>query len=144
MRAEETRSEAEKYAAETRAATDSYARETKETAEQEAREAIRAAEAEARRIVEEGTRRREDIEAVIADLLRRRDEVLTDTEELTGKLTRAVSEHRAAPGADELSRPDEDDPLAHEGAPTEPVDAVETAVSDADEAESEQEADLRS
>ena len=37
---------------------------------------------------------------MIADLVRRRDEVLDDTEELSGKLTTAVGEHRPAEGAD--------------------------------------------
>src|SRR5918997_1701817 len=50
-------------------------------AEQEARETVADAEAQARRIVDEGTRRREDVEAVIADLVRRRDDVLADTDE---------------------------------------------------------------
>jgi DivIVA domain-containing protein len=153
--AAETRGEAETYSSETRAAADSYAQETRQEAEQDAsstraraeqdaRETIETAEAQARRIVEEGTQRREDIEAVIADLVRRRDDVLADTEELSAKLTGAVSEHRPEPGADEFQKPDEFDPLAREGA-DEPRGEEETAISDAEpeEAESEQEADLR-
>jgi hypothetical protein len=125
----------------------------KAVAEREAREAVEAAEAQVRRIVEEGMARREDIEAVIADLVRRRDDVLTDTEELSAKLTGAVSEHRPEPGTDEFSKPEEYDPLAREGAelPDEPNEE-DTAIADAetheadaetDEAESEHEADLR-
>jgi DivIVA domain-containing protein len=123
MQAEETRSEAEKYASETRTAADAYAQQTRQTAEQEtadarrkgeqeAREAIERARAQARRIVEEGTQRREDIEAVITDLVRRRDDVLADTAELSGKLNAAVSEHRPEPGSDPFEVPDELDPLA--------------------------------
>lgn len=125
MEAAETRAEVDQYASETRASADSYARRTREEAEQEAmsskaaaeqqaRETIEAAHAQARRIVEEGTQRREDIEAVIADLVRRRDDVLADTEELAGKLTAAVSQHRHEPGADPFRKPEELDPLARD------------------------------
>src|SRR5215204_4738987 len=72
--AEKTRSEADSYASQTRGSSDAYARETRQAAEQDAaatrakadedaRQAIETAEAQARRIVEEGTLRREDIEA---------------------------------------------------------------------------------
>src|SRR5512144_934531 len=125
MEAEETRTEVDNYARETRTSADSYAAQTRQAAAEvlssaeaqadaKAREAIQAAEARARRIVEEGTQRREDIEAVIADLVRRRDDVLTDTEELTAKLSTAVSEHRPEPGTDSFNRPEELDPLARE------------------------------
>ncbi len=175
MQAEETRSEAEKYAAETRASADSYSQQTRQAAEQDAasgrqqaeqdaRETIETAQAQARRIVEEGTQRREDIEAVIADLVRRRNDVLADIEHLSAKLTTAVSEHQPEPGADLFDKPEELDPLAraddlaeHEvtedefaedefddEAETRRVDAPgEIEVEDVDETESEQEADLR-
>src|SRR3954447_15488142 len=125
MQAEETRSEVDTYARETRTSADAYAEQTRTAAEEvlssaqaeadaKAREAIQAAEAQARRIVEEGTQRREDIEAVIADLVRRRNDVLADTEELTSKLTGAVSAHRPEPGSDPFDKPDDLDPLARE------------------------------
>ncbi len=127
MQAEETRTEAEKYAGETRTSADSYSQQTRQTvdeeaaatrqqAEQDARETIATAQAQARRIVEEGTQRREDIEAVIADLVRRRNDVLADTEELSSKLTGAVSEHRPQAGEDPFDKPDDLDPLAREEA----------------------------
>jgi DivIVA domain-containing protein len=156
MQAEETRAGAEKYSSESRTAADSYAQQTRQDAEQEAastrqqaeqdaRETIEAAQAQARRIVEEGTQRREDIEAVIADLVRRRDDVLADTEELSGKLTGAVSEHRPEPGADTFAKPEEFDPLAREDEDEELEEEPETeAVARGDQAEtSEHEADLR-
>src|SRR5215213_1742822 len=91
MEAEETRTEAERYATEMRVSVDAYARETRQAAEeeaaaarqqseQEARETIAAAQAQARGILEEGTQRREEIEAAIADLVRRRNDVISDTE----------------------------------------------------------------
>lgn len=116
MQAEETRTEADKYFSETRTSADAYAQQTRQSAEEEAQETIETAQAEARRIVEEGTQRREDIEAVIADLIRRRNDVLADTEELSAKLRGAVSEHRSESGSDPFDKPEELDPLAREDA----------------------------
>jgi DivIVA domain-containing protein len=123
--AEETRAEADGYANQTRASADAYAEETRQRAEDEAaasrakaeedaRDTTGQAQAQARRIVEEGTQRREDIEAVIADLVRRRDDVLSDTEELSAKLSAAVTEHRPPADADPFSKPGEFDPLERE------------------------------
>ena len=157
MEAAETRSGAEQYSAETRSSADAYAKQVREAADQdaaaalaqaqqEAREAIASAEAQARRIVEEGTQRREDIEAVIADLVRRRDDVLADTEELTSKLTGAVAQHRPEPGTDPFEKPEELDPLARddfaEGDEAElAAEAEETSEVDAEvDEESEQQA----
>jgi DivIVA domain-containing protein len=145
MQAAETRTEAETYAAEARTSADAYAQQTRQSAEeeivaarqqaeQEARETIATAQAQARRIVEEGTQRREDIEAVIADLVRRRNDVLTDTEELSAKLTGAVSEHRAEGGSDPFDKPEELDPLDRTG-DEEPREAFE---GDEDETASEE------
>ena len=114
IEAQETRSETESYASESRASADAYSQQTRQAAEEEARETIAEAQAQARRIVEEGAQRREDIEAVIADLVRRRNDVLADTEELSAKLTGAVSEHRPEAGTDPFDAPDELDPLARE------------------------------
>jgi DivIVA domain-containing protein len=138
MQAAEARTGADQYDSETRAGADAYARQTTQDAdeeaaatrakaEQEARETIEAAAAQARRIVEEGTQRREDIEAVIVDLVRRRDDVLGDTEELSSKLTAAVSQHRGRPGDDVFEKPEEFDPLAREGV-AEQLEPEETRV----------------
>ncbi len=159
MQAGETRAEAEKYAGEKRASADSYAQQarqaaereaasTRQQAEQDARETIEAAQAQARRIVEEGTQRREDVEAVIADLVRRRDDVLTDTQELSAKLNGAVSEHRPEPGADAFARPEELDPRARDDEADEPEDQERTETQPETEAfreaeSSDHEADLR-
>ena len=158
MQAAETRTEADTYASETRTSADAYSQQTRQAAEEEAaatrrqaeedaRETIATAEAEARRIVEEGTQRREDIEAVIADLVRRRNDVLADTEELSGKLTGAVSEHRPEPGSDPFEKPDELDPLAREDEEEDEFDAEQDEDAEAPseeteivDAESEQEA----
>src|SRR5919106_4659318 len=90
--AERTRSEADSYSSETRGSADAYAKETRAAAEkdasatrggaeEDARETIASAVAQARRIVEEGTQRREDIEADSAHPARRTGGVLADTEE---------------------------------------------------------------
>jgi DivIVA domain-containing protein len=151
MQAEETRAETDKYAAEARTSADAYAQQTRQAAEeeaaaarqqaeQEARETIATAQAQARRIVEEGTQRREDIEAVIADLVRRRNDVLADTEELSAKLTGAVSEHRTEPGTDPFDKPDELDPLDREGEEEE-FEAAQEDEAGSEEFEAEQEAE---
>jgi DivIVA domain-containing protein len=147
MEAEETRTEVDNYAAETRTSADSYAQQTRQAAEEvlssakaqaeaQAREALEAAEAQARRIVEEGLKRREDTEAVIADLIRRRDDVIGDTEELSAKLTAAVSQHRA--GA--FERPGQVDRLARDEG-TEGGQAEAEVASDTEVAETEAQAE---
>jgi DivIVA domain-containing protein len=83
-------------ATETRTEAENYANETRTAADRQAREVVEAAETRARRIVEEANQRREDTEALIGDLIRRREDVIADTEELSGKLTAAVEQHRAA------------------------------------------------
>src|SRR5689334_8945539 len=95
MEAAETRTAAQQYDSETRTSADAYARQTREDAEHEAGEAIEEAQAQARRILAEAEQRREDTEALIGDLLRRRDDVISDTEELSRKLTAAVEQHRS-------------------------------------------------
>lgn len=125
--AQRARAEADAYAAETRESADDYAEELRSTAEQDAnatrirteeetRQAIESAEAKAMRIVEDGTQRREDLEAVITDLLRRRDDVLADVEELSSRLTAAVAQHRSSDGPDPFAKPDQLDPLEREDA----------------------------
>ena len=109
--AKERRASADAYAEETRRSADQDAAETRAEAESEARETVADAEAQASRIVEDGTRRREDIEAVIEDLVRRRDEVLSEIEELSERLTAAVAEHRPPQDGDPFEKPEELDPL---------------------------------
>jgi DivIVA domain-containing protein len=140
LQATETRSEADTYATETRTSADSYAEQTRHAADQEAaaarsqaeadtRETIEGAQAQARRIVEEGSQRREDIEAVIGDLIRRRDDVISDTEELTRKLSATVAQHRSQ----SFERPEQFDPLAREEDTEQPETEVAEASADRSE-----------
>jgi DivIVA domain-containing protein len=82
-------------ATEARTEADTYAGEARTAADREARDAIEAAQARARRIIEDANQQREDMEALIGDLLRRREDVIADTEELAGKLSTAVEQHRS-------------------------------------------------
>ena len=87
---------------EARAEADNYATETRASAERQSREAIEQAQAQARRIVEEANQRREDMEALVGDLIRRREDVIADTEELSRTLAAVAEQHRS----EELQMPD--------------------------------------
>jgi DivIVA domain-containing protein len=116
-------------ASEARAEADTYATETRASAERQSQEAIEQAQAQARRIVEEANQRRDDMEALIGDLIRRREDVIADTEELSRKLTVAVEQHRS----EEMQMPER---LAAPGDP----DAAETEIApESDEMELEPE-----
>jgi DivIVA domain-containing protein len=92
-------------ATETRGEADNYASERKASVEREAREAMEAAQAQARRIIAEAEQRRQDMEALIGDLIRRRNDVIADTDELAGKLKTAVEQHRAEELPEPLTPP---------------------------------------
>jgi DivIVA domain-containing protein len=108
-------------ATEARTEAENYAMETRTSAERQAREAIEAAEAQARQIVADANQRREDMDAVIGDLLRRREDAITDTEELSRKLTVAVEQHRSAAFElpEQLDQPADDEDLEAEQPETE-------------------------
>ena len=96
----------------------------KSKASEEAESRLDTAKAQARRIVEEGVKRRRDIESVISDLVRRRDAVLEEATGLSGALADAVSEHKPS-GADPFATPDELDPGEAEEIEGELTDDVE-------------------
>ncbi|MGH2960877.1 MAG: DivIVA domain-containing protein [Solirubrobacterales bacterium] len=108
--AEQIRTEAAEEAAATLDGARENAATTRRSAEEHAAKALADGEAKAQRIVEEGTRRRTDLEAVISDLVRRRDALLADIERLTSELRSAVSGHAPRPGADPFATPRELDP----------------------------------
>jgi DivIVA domain-containing protein len=89
-------SEAEAAAHQARAAADEYAKQTRAQADTQARVTTEAAGAEARETIEEGERRRAQIEAVIADLEIRRDDALADLDRLRGELSATIAGHRPA------------------------------------------------
>ena len=124
--AQGTRESADEYAAQTRHTADRYAEkiraeaerdveDTRKRAAQEARGAIEDAHAKARRIVEEGAKRRGDIESVLTDLVRRRDALIADVEQMTTEFKAVVSGHTPPPGADPFATPTELDPAERDG-----------------------------
>jgi hypothetical protein len=87
-------SEAEAAAQQTREAADQYAKQTRAQADADARERAEAAGAQARDTIEEGERRRAQVESVIADLEVRRDDALADLDRLRKELGAAIASHR--------------------------------------------------
>jgi DivIVA domain-containing protein len=132
-----TRADADAYGAKSRGEADAYARETRETvnadaerkqviADRRATEVIEAAEAKARRIIKDGTMRRREIEVVIADLVKRRDQVIAASNDLGAELQSVAAGHTPKAGADPFERPEELDPLER-GEPVESETESETA-----------------
>lgn len=105
-----TRKAADTYADQTRTAAEADARQTRAEAEQKARETIAAGEAKAQRIIDDGIRRRRDIEAVIADLIERRDQVIAESTSLSNDLRGVAARHTPADGEDRFETPEELDP----------------------------------
>jgi DivIVA domain-containing protein len=89
-------SEAEAAAQQTREAADQYAKQTRAQADADAQQVADAAGAQAKATIEEGERRRAQIESVIADLEVRRDDALTDLDALRKELGAAIASHRPA------------------------------------------------
>ena len=89
-------SEAEAAAQQTREAADQYAKQTRAQADAEGHQVAEAASAQARATIEEGERRRAQIESVIADLEVRRDDAIADLDALRKELGAAIASHRPA------------------------------------------------
>jgi DivIVA domain-containing protein len=103
--------DAEATARRTRDAAEAYARETRAKADADARSTAEAADIEARETVDEGERRRAQIEAVIADLEIRRDDVLSDLDHLCEELAATIASHGAPDAAKPPNgKPEEDKP----------------------------------
>ncbi len=109
--AEKMRGDADAYAETTRSTADANADRKQVVADQRAAELIEAAEAKARRIVNDGAKRRREIETVIADLIKRRDEVIASANGLSAALQSVAAGHTPEPDADPFARPRELDPL---------------------------------
>jgi DivIVA domain-containing protein len=89
-------SEAEAAAQQTRDAADQYAKQTRAQADADAQQSADAASAQAHATIEEGERRRAQVESVIADLEVRRDDALTDLDQLRKEVGATVASHRPA------------------------------------------------
>ena len=92
----ELRSEAESASLAVRRDADEYATKTRKKGEQDARRTGEVAGAKAKGIVEEGERRRAQIETVIAELDARRDGTLRELERLGRELASTIGEHTSA------------------------------------------------
>ncbi len=89
----ELRSIAEAASQEARTSADEYSKKVRERADQYARQTGDAASDTARKTIEEGERRRAQIEAVISDLDSRRDATLGELKRLLGELGTTIDKH---------------------------------------------------
>jgi DivIVA domain-containing protein len=116
------RADADAYATKTRADADAYARKTREAvnadaerkrvvADRRVSEVLEAAEEKARRIVNDGSKRRREVEDVIADLVKHRDQAIATANGLGAELQSVAAGHTPKTGADPFERPRELDPL---------------------------------
>jgi DivIVA domain-containing protein len=90
--AKRVRREADEHAKRVQREADADAKRVRREADAEAAEAVSQAEARAIRMVEEATRRRREIEKVIADLETRREAVVRGLEKLSSQLAGAANE----------------------------------------------------
>jgi DivIVA domain-containing protein len=93
----QVREDAQAASRQTRGAADEYAKKTRAKAEEDARRIADNAAASATKTVEAGERRREAIEAVVAELTERRDQTLRELERLQGELGTTIGKHRGGP-----------------------------------------------
>jgi hypothetical protein len=105
---EELRSQADAASRKVRQAADEYAMKVRAKADEDARQAAAAARATAKEIVEEGERRRTQIEAIVTELASQRDRTVHELERLRTELASAIGTHGPAAGSQE-SRADQRD-----------------------------------
>lgn len=117
------RSEAEAASLQARQAADEYAKSVRAKADEDAREAADAARAEAKRIVEEGERRRAEIEAVVSELEARRDRTIHELDRLRAELSSTLGTH----DSDGRSRERGADKPGDDAEPAKEADAVAKA-----------------
>jgi DivIVA domain-containing protein len=89
------RGEAEAASREARRAADQHAAKAREKADEEARRTGEVASAKAKRVVEEGERRRAQIEALIGELEGRRQGTLQELQRLHGELASTIEKHKS-------------------------------------------------
>jgi DivIVA domain-containing protein len=98
---EKLRSEAAAASLEVRRAADEHAANLRAKADQDARRTALAAQAKAKEIVEEGERRRAQIEAVVTELESHRDHTVRELERLRAELASTIGTHTSAAGSQE-------------------------------------------
>jgi DivIVA domain-containing protein len=92
---EQLHAQAEQECAALKRRADEYAKKVRERADQDAHRTGEEASARAKRILDEAERRREQVEAVIAELDARRDSALRELERLQAELAATIGEHRS-------------------------------------------------
>lgn len=92
----ELRSQADGAAQQTRRAADEYAKKVREKAEDDSRKSAQDAAAKAAANIEEGERRRAQVEGVIRELQAHREATLSDLERMRGELGTVIGGHRTA------------------------------------------------
>jgi cell division septum initiation protein DivIVA len=92
---EELRSEAEAAALTARQAADDYAKKVRAKADEDARQTTDAARASVKQIVEDGERRRAEIEAVVSELEARRDRTIQELDRLRAELSSTIGTHES-------------------------------------------------
>jgi DivIVA domain-containing protein len=110
---ENLRSQAEAASLELRHAADEYATKVRARADDDARQAVQAARATAKEIVQDGERRRAQIEAIVTDLQSHRDRTVEELERLRAELASTIGTHTSAAPAQETGT---DGPDEHEEA----------------------------
>ena len=112
----ELRAEAEAASLKARQEADEYAKSVRAKADEDAREAADVARAEAKRIVEEGERRRAQIEAVVSELEARRDRTIRQLDRLRADLSSTIGTHESDGGAEKSNagKPSDDAQTAKE------------------------------
>jgi hypothetical protein len=101
----ELRSEAEAASLRARQAADAYAKNVRAKAEEDARQVSETARTKAKHLVEEGERRRAQIETVVTELEARRDGTIQELDRLRAELSSTLGTHESdarthKPGAD--------------------------------------------
>lgn len=91
----ELRSQAEAASRKTRDAADEYAKQVRAKSDEDARRAGEAARAKATQIIEEGERRRAQIEAVVSELEAHRNGAIQELEHLRGALDSIIGTHKS-------------------------------------------------
>src|SRR5215218_3508719 len=89
----EMRAEAEAASLKARQAADEYAKSVRAKADEDARQATETARAIAKQNVEEGERRRAEIEAAVSELEARRDDTIQELNRLRAELSSTLGTH---------------------------------------------------
>jgi DivIVA domain-containing protein len=91
--------------ADLREEAETAARETREAADRYAHEVRTKADADAKHTIDEGERRRAEIDAVVSELEARRDSTIKDIDRLRTELASAIGPHEPAPAAEAKAEP---------------------------------------